>query len=359
MAEVRLEEVSKIFDKKAEAVNRLSLEVHHREFLVLVGPSGCGKTTVLRLIAGLEDVSRGCILIDGRLVNQVPPKDRNVAMVFQNYALYPHMTVAENISFGLRMAGMERTLIDKKVRETAEMLGLASMLDRKPRALSGGQRQRVALARAIVKSPLVFLFDEPLSNLDAHLRTQTRAEIKRLQQQLGTTAIYVTHDRVEAMTLGDRVAVMQSGRLLQVGEPLKIYHDPDNLFVANFIGHPGINLIKGRTVVHRGSLAIHWQDQYLKLPQLKTRIGAGREVILGIRPEHLAISQSGRGLRAIVELAEQLGGESLIYTAAADSTRLVARVEHNLKLERGERLGLIPAVDHCLLFDAATEQRIR
>ncbi len=359
MAEVKLESVTKVYDNGVEAVSLVDLAVRHREFLVLVGPSGCGKTTVLRMIAGLEEISSGSSFIDGRLVNQVQPKDRNVAMVFQNYALYPHMTVAENVSFGLRMARMDKKLIAKKVGDTAAMLGLSDYLDRKPKALSGGQRQRVALARAIVKAPKAFLFDEPLSNLDAQLRTQTRAEIKKLQQQLGTTAIYVTHDRVEAMTLGDRIAVMKAGRLQQVGEPLEIYHDPDNLFVANFIGTPGINLVKGRVAGSGRNMSVESGGHRLPLPGLRSMPPKGSQVVVGIRPEDLAIAGQGKGIRAVVELVEQLGGESLVHALAEDGTKLVARTEGNVRLERGANVGLVPDAKAILVFDPATEARIR
>jgi ABC-type sugar transport system ATPase subunit len=359
MAEVKLEAVTKTFANGVEAVKEFDLAVHHREFLVLVGPSGCGKTTVLRMIAGLEDPTRGRIFIGGRQVNGMHPKDRHVAMVFQNYALYPHMTVFDNIAFGLRMSGMDRKLIANKAAETASMLGLSELLDRKPKELSGGQRQRVALARAIVKEPQAFLFDEPLSNLDAQLRTQTRAELKRLQQQLGTTAVYVTHDRVEAMTLGDRIAVMRSGRLLQVGEPLKIYHDPNCLFVANFIGTPGINLIKGRVAAGQGGAALECRGCRLRLPPIKNQPAKGAEIIIGIRPEDLAIDKPGRGIRASVELVEQLGGESLVYALGEGGEKLVARTEGNVRIERGTNIGLSPDSKAILAFDPHTELRLR
>jgi multiple sugar transport system ATP-binding protein len=359
MAEIKLESVTKIYDNRVVAVSRVDLAVRHREFLVLVGPSGCGKTTILRMIAGLEEISSGSVFIDGRLVNQTHPKDRNVAMVFQNYALYPHMTVYDNISFGLRMVRTEKKLIAKKVGETAAMLGLSDYLDRKPKALSGGQRQRVALARAIVKSPKAFLFDEPLSNLDAHLRTQTRAELKKLQQQLETTAVYVTHDRVEAMTLGDRIAVMKAGKLQQVGEPLEIYHDPDNVFVANFIGSPGINLINGRLARARGGMVFEGGGLGIPLPGLKLRPEPGSPAVLGLRPEDLALTTPARGIRCSVDLVEQLGGESLVYASGEGGLKLVARTEGNVRLSRGANIGLAPDQKTALLFDPKTELRVR
>lgn len=358
MAEVRLEELSKIFDNGVEAVSRLDLMIKDREFLVLVGPSGCGKTTVLRMIAGLEEPTAGRIFIGGRHVEGLHPRERQVAMVFQNYALYPHMKVFDNIAFGLRMARMDSSQISAKVRETAAMLGLTDYLERKPRELSGGQRQRVALARAIVKSPQAFLFDEPLSNLDAQLRTQTRAELKKLQQQLGTTAIYVTHDRVEAMTLGDRIAVMKGGRLQQVGEPLNIYYDPDNLFVANFIGTPGINLIKGR-VSSKAPLHLEGHGFRLPLPRLRERPRIGVELLIGYRPEHLTITRPNRGIRASVELVEKLGGESLVYAVTEWGGRMIVRTECNMSLQRGANIGLVPFTDKGLVFDPSTEQRLR
>ncbi len=359
MAEVKLESVNKTFENGVQAVCRLDLEVRDREFLVMVGPSGCGKTTVLRMIAGLEEVSSGVISIGGRPVNGVPPKDRQVAMVFQNYALYPHMTVFDNIAFGLRMVRMDRKRIEAKVRETAAMLGLTDYLKRKPRELSGGQRQRVALARAIVKSPQAFLFDEPLSNLDAQLRTQTRAEIKKLQQQLGTTAIYVTHDRVEAMTLGDRIAVMREGRLQQMGEPLKIYHDPENVFVASFIGTPGINLLRARASSRKGGPAAEFEGRLLPLPQVRARPARGCEILVGFRPEHLAISMPGKGIRATVDLVEQLGGESLVYVTSESGAKLVSRTNGNVSLGRGKVVGLLPDAGAAMLFDPDTGLRLR
>jgi len=359
MAEVRLESVTKIFDKQIRAVEQVSLEARDHEFLVLVGPSGCGKTTILRMIAGLEELSSGRIYIGGRLVNQEPPKDRGVAMVFQNYALYPHLTVYDNIAFGLRMAGTPKAEIEAKVKQTAAMLHLSGYLDRKPRALSGGQRQRVALARAIVKSPQVFLFDEPLSNLDAQLRTQTRAELKKLQQQLGTTAIYVTHDRVEAMTLGDRIAVMNQGRLQQIGEPLKIYDDPDNLFVADFMGSPGINKLRGAVVRKGRMLFFRSEAGTFPLTGPEGKGLAQPEVILGIRPEHLRIASGNRGLPASIELVEQLGGESLIYARGQDDTKLVAKVEGYPKLDRSRRIVLEPDPRALFLFHSQTGHRLR
>ncbi|MBU1355579.1 MAG: sn-glycerol-3-phosphate ABC transporter ATP-binding protein UgpC [Candidatus Edwardsbacteria bacterium] len=359
MAEVLLENLTKVYDKKVTAVSRVNLKIKNGEFLVLVGPSGCGKTTILRMIAGLEEITEGSVYIDNNIVNDVAPKDRNVAMVFQNYALYPHMTVFDNIAFGLKMAKMDKALIKERVARTAEMLDMQKYLDRKPKALSGGQRQRVALARAIVKSPKVFLFDEPLSNLDAQLRTQTRAELKRLQQQLNTTAIYVTHDRTEAMTLGDRIAVIKDGLLHQVGEPLAIYNDPANLFVANFIGTPGINLIPGSLISKAGKFTFKNKQMEKELPHISAGAENGTPVLLGIRPENISLAGEGQGLRTTVDLVEQLGGESLIYTKAEDGSKVIARTFGNIKLEQNSFINLDFKPSEAHLFRESDGQRIR
>ncbi len=359
MAEVKLDKLTKVYGDKVTAVSGVTLAAKHNEFLVLVGPSGCGKTTILRMIAGLEEVTSGDIAIDGARVNDVQPKDRNVAMVFQNYALYPHMTVRDNIAFGLRMAKVEKHIIEHQVEDTARLLSMFEYLDRKPRELSGGQRQRVALARAIVKQPKVFLFDEPLSNLDAQLRTQTRGELKRLQQQLETTAIYVTHDRTEAMTLGDRIAVVKDGVLQQVDEPLKMYHKPGNLFVANFIGTPGINQFRGQLLHKGGKFHFKYQDAELDLHHHYKVREPGLDAVLGVRPEDMELESSReKGFKAAVDLVEQLGGESLIYATLADGTRAIVRTEGNVKLDQGAhlKLGFKPEAAH--LFDAVTELRI-
>jgi multiple sugar transport system ATP-binding protein len=325
VAEVSFEEVAKVYPDGTRAVSDVDLEISDGEFMVLVGPSGCGKTTALRMVAGLEDISEGVIRIGERVVNNVPSRDRDIAMVFQSYALYPHLTVYNNIAFGLRLRKVPKRDIDERVRKAADILGLEQFLDRKPRALSGGQRQRVAMGRAIVREPAAFLMDEPLSNLDAKLRVQMRAEIARLQRNLGVTTIYVTHDQVEAMTMGDRVAVMRKGALQQVAPPQELYDNPVNLFVAGFIGSPAMNLLEatlerqnGELVIKAGSQSIALGDQCLvERPALKEY--EGRKLILGIRPEHLedaAIAKDipeDRRVRAKVELREALGAEIMVH----------------------------------------------
>ncbi len=325
MAAVTFSDVSKIFPDGTKAVASLDLETEDEEFMVLVGPSGCGKTTALRMVAGLEEISEGEIRIGDRVVNEVSPKDRDIAMVFQTYALYPHLTVFDNIAFSLRLRKMKKEEIAKRVQEAAKVLGLDPFLDRKPRALSGGQRQRVAMGRAIVRQPQAFLMDEPLSNLDAKLRVQMRAEISRLTRSLGVTTIYVTHDQVEAMTMGDRVAVMRKGELQQVAAPQELYDHPVNVFVGGFIGSPAMNLVEASLERSNGTLAAVLGDQRISLdddvlaarPALKSF--EGRDVVLGIRPEHLEDASlvrdlpEGKRLRAEVELTEALGSELMAH----------------------------------------------
>jgi len=332
MAEVRLENVSKIYDEKVTAVRDVNLTIADKEFVVFVGPSGCGKSTALRMIAGLEEISKGTITIDGRVVNDVPPKDRDIAMVFQNYALYPHMTVYENLAFGLRLRKHEKSDIDQRVQNAAAILGIEKFLERKPKALSGGQRQRVALGRAIVRQPKVFLFDEPLSNLDANLRVQMRTEISRLHHRLQTTMIYVTHDQVEAMSMGDRIVVMKDGIVQQVDTPLSIYHRPINRFVGGFIGSPTMNFMTGSLSVN-GSLTFRQDGSPFSL-SLEAR-GAlkeyvGKNVTLGIRPEHiyLARTQGAENLAPYnvrVEVVEPVGNEIFVYFTTGTSEHFVAR----------------------------------
>jgi multiple sugar transport system ATP-binding protein len=323
MADVIFDKVEKVYDNDVHAVHDLSLEIGDGEFVVLVGPSGCGKTTALRMVAGLEDITDGKISIGERVVNELTPKERDIAMVFQNYALYPHLSVADNIGFGLRLRHTPKDVVEERVQWAASFLGLTPYLNRRPKELSGGQRQRVAMGRAIVRKPQVFLMDEPLSNLDAKLRVQMRAEIARIQQELAVTTIYVTHDQVEAMTMGDRVAVMRKGELQQMAEPQKLYDSPKNLFVASFIGSPAMNIFEGTIGRRDGGLAVKLGDQELSIPadvaQARPALGgyAGRTLAVGIRPEHLedaAVARNGGGrLRGRVRLTEALGSEILAH----------------------------------------------
>jgi len=362
MAGVVLNEVSKRYGDVV-AVDGLSLAVADGEFMVLVGPSGCGKSTALRMIAGLEEISAGTVSIGGHIVNDLPPKDRDVAMVFQNYALYPHMTVRENLEFGPRVRKLPRAEIDRLVGESARILGIEPVLDRKPRQLSGGQRQRVALGRALVRKPRVFLFDEPLSNLDARLRLQMRAEISSLQKRLGTTAIYVTHDQLEAMTMGSRIAVLKDGRLQQVGTPLEVYERPSNTFVATFLGSPPMSLVKAAVAengsrVEAGTFALPVPDG------LRSRMSGrdGLSVLVGIRPEHLhAAGFRAKGpvapVRGTVEHVEALGHEAIVHFRTGEDL-LVARLDPRSVPPRGQSIGLSCEVESLHLFEAETGRRL-
>ncbi|WP_017605468.1 ABC transporter ATP-binding protein [Nocardiopsis alkaliphila] len=342
MAEIVIEGLGKVYPDGTRAVDGLSLEVQDGEFLVLVGPSGCGKTTALRMVAGLEDVSEGTIRIGDRVVNDMPARDRDVAMVFQSYALYPHLNVYENIAFGLRLRKLPKTEIDRRVREVAKVLELGEHLSRKPGNLSGGQRQRVAMGRAIVREPRAFLMDEPLSNLDAKLRVQMRAQIARIQRDLGVTTVYVTHDQTEAMTLGDRVAVMKRGVLQQVGPPQELYDRPDNLFVAGFVGSPGMNLMCVELTEDQGRLRVHVADQTLELPdgllhrRPALRGHVGRKVVVGIRPEDMEDARivgatEGATLTSVADLVEAMGSDVLVHfpvgasPVVTEDTRELAR----------------------------------
>ncbi len=340
-----------------EVVHGIDLEVKSQEFVVLVGPSGCGKSTTLRMIAGLEEISGGELTIGDRVVNDVAPKDRDVAMVFQNYALYPHLNVADNIAFGLKIRKASKEKIKESVAEVAEILGLTEYLDRRPADLSGGQRQRVAMGRAIVRHPEVFLFDEPLSNLDAKLRTQMRAEIKRLHKRLGVTSVYVTHDQVEAMTLADRIVVMRDGHIEQVGTPMELFNNPVNTFVAGFIGSPPMNQIAGVANDKGDKVVAFIDDVEITLPVLDELKGASKlDVIIGIRPEHVSI-EPGEGLSAIpvsLDLIETLGSEALLHTSVAGKT-FVLKVETRGEIDHLEKVDTI-YVDPSMIkvFDAKT-----
>ena len=359
MAAVTLAGVGKVYPGGVTAVSDVNLAIRDGEFVVLVGPSGCGKSTTLRMIAGLEDISLGTITIGDRVVNDIPPKDRDIAMVFQNYALYPHMTVRENLAFGLKLRGYPKAEIAARLQEAARILQLDALLDRRPKALSGGQRQRVAVGRAIVRKPAVFLFDEPLSNLDAKLRVQMRVEISRLHQQLGTTMVYVTHDQVEAMTMGERIVVMKDGCVQQVASPLELYDRPANQFVAGFIGTPPMNFLAGRLVGDDGPAFVG--DEGLRLPLPPVAAGAlatqrDLPVTLGLRPEHLLPLSAGAAtpaavLEAHVEVVEHMGAETYLYLRVA-GTQVVSRGEARCPARPGERLRLAVLVEHAHLFAA-------
>ena len=358
MAQVVLKKINKIFDGKVHVVKDNNLEIKDKEFMVLVGPSGCGKTTTLRMIAGLEEITSGEILIGDRVVNNVQPKDRDIAMVFQNYALYPHMTVYENLSYGLRLRKFAKAEIKKRVDETAEILGLSDLLERKPRALSGGQRQRVAVGRAIVRHPKVFLFDEPLSNLDAKLRVQMRAEISKLHKRLDTTIIYVTHDQVEAMTMGDRITVLHEGLIQQVDTPLNLYDHPKNLFVAGFIGSPAMNFINGKIVEENG---LKYVTTGIKIPipekqKKKMKEYAGKEVIMGIRPENLYLKKDG-DIKAFIEVIEPMGNEIILY-GVIEEIKFTIRTEIREDYKPGDKISLAIREDFIQFFNVETELSI-
>jgi len=364
MAQVVLKDVNKKFDE-VHAVKDVNLTIRDKEFMVFVGPSGCGKTTTLRMVAGLEEISSGEIAIGDRVVNDLPPKDRDIAMVFQNYALYPHMSVYDNMAFGLKMRKFPKNEIAKRVQEAAEILGIHDLLKRKPRQLSGGQRQRVAVGRAIVRHPQVFLFDEPLSNLDAKLRVQMRVELKRLHERLETTAIYVTHDQVEAMTLGSRVVVMKDGWVQQVGEPMEIYSRPQNRFVAGFIGSPAMNFIPTTLAEQNGALYAEANGFRVKVPADRAaRLLAykGQTVTFGIRPEDLRVGSTtdsdDQAFDAVVDVVEPLGSEILLDVTVAGQS-VVARVEPSVKARAHEKIRMTFVPERIHLFDAKTEAVIK
>jgi multiple sugar transport system ATP-binding protein len=379
MAEITLEQLTKVYGDGTRAVSDLDLEIEDGEFVVLVGPSGCGKTSALRMVAGLEPISSGRVLIDGEIVNKLPPKDRDIAMIFQNYALYPHMSAFDNMAFGLKLRGMKRERRGDRVRSTATTLGLAEVLPKKPRTLSGGQRQRVAMGRAIVREPKAFLMDEPLSNLDAKLRVEMRAEIARLQRELGVTTIYVTHDQVEAMTLGDRVAIMRDGVLQQVAKPQELYDRPRNLFVAEFIGSPAMNLVGADLARSNGGLVAKFGETTLPVGEgvLSSRPGlpgfAGRRLILGVRPEDIEDARFGGGepLSATVDIREDMGAEVFVHfdpgakmiagedvraavgedAAEVKGSAWVARLDRDTAASERERIELAIDTDRLHFFD--------
>ena len=366
MANITMKNIDKVYDKaQTKSVDNFNLEIQDKEFIVFVGPSGCGKSTTLRMIAGLEDITSGELYIGDRLVNDVAPKDRDIAMVFQNYALYPHMNVYDNMAFGLKLRKFKKPEIDERVRNAAKILGIDKFLDRKPKALSGGQRQRVALGRAIVRDPQVFLMDEPLSNLDAKLRVQMRAELTKLHQRLQTTTIYVTHDQTEAMTMATRIVVMKDGVIQQVGTPKEVYDLPENVFVAGFMGSPAMNFLKAK--IEDGS-AIVGQNKF-KIPEgkmklLRDRGYVNKEVVLGIRPEDIHDEQlfidtfKEAAFEATIEVAELMGAETFLYSSLGDDA-FVARVDSRTDATNGKKITLALDMAKAHFFDPETELRIR
>jgi multiple sugar transport system ATP-binding protein len=355
MAAVSITSVEKWFGS-THVIRGVDIAIADGEFCVLVGPSGCGKSTLLRMIAGLEEITKGEIAIGDRVVNRVPPKERDIAMVFQNYALYPHMTVRQNMSFALALAKQSKSVIEAHVKKAADILGLAPYLDRYPRQLSGGQRQRVAMGRAIVRDPQVFLFDEPLSNLDAKLRVQMRTEIKELHQRLATTSIYVTHDQIEAMTMADRIVVMRDGIVEQTGDPLALYDNPVNTFVAGFIGSPAMNMIPGTARMTAGAPYVAFTDgASLPLPP-GTRATDGQPVLYGIRPEHCAVG-NGAGLPVDIVVVEPTGADTQLY-CRFNGQEVTAMVRDRVAARAGERIALVPDTPRAHVFDAASGVRI-
>ena len=372
MAEVILKKVGKVYPNGFKAVHGVDLKIRDGEFMVFVGPSGCAKTTTLRMVAGLEDISSGEIWIGDRMVNTTPPKDRGIAMVFQNYALYPHMTVYDNMAFGLKMAKFPADEIDRRVQDAAQKLDITELLDRKPKEMSGGQRQRVAVGRAIVREPDVFLFDEPLSNLDAKLRVSMRVRITQLHKELkktgqNATMIYVTHDQVEAMTMGDRICVLDYGKIMQVDTPLNLYNSPVNKFVAGFIGSPAMNIAEAEIITKEGQVFVRLNGEELLLPEGKAAMAqhyAGKKVWFGIRPENIAINgASGSGLVGKVSVVEQMGNEVYIYFFLGEQ-QFVARISGETDaqdfkaLDYGTPTRFFVNMDKCHIFDYETEQNI-
>ncbi|MGM7634819.1 ABC transporter ATP-binding protein [Bacillus sp. Hm123] len=364
MAQLQMKNIYKTYDKNVTAVTDFNLHIPEKEFIVFVGPSGCGKSTTLRMIAGLEEISKGDLYIDGQRVNDVAPKDRDIAMVFQNYALYPHMNVYDNMAFGLKLRKFSKDEIDRRVKDAAHILDLEKYLDRKPKALSGGQRQRVALGRAIVRDAKVFLMDEPLSNLDAKLRVQMRAEITKLHQRLQTTTIYVTHDQTEAMTMATRLVVMKDGIIQQVGAPKDVYEKPENVFVGSFIGSPAMNFFKGKLKGESfqiGEVSIAVPEE--KMKALRDQGYVNKEIILGVRPEHFRddpafIDVSGdTKINVKVDVAELMGAETIVYSHIKGQN-FVARVDADTEVKQGQQLALALDMNKAHFFDGETERRI-
>lgn len=364
MATVQLKDICKVYDGNVKAVDSVNIEIKDREFVVLVGPSGCGKSTTLRMVAGLEDISSGELYIDGRLVNDVPPKDRDIAMVFQNYALYPHMSVYDNMAFGLKIRKFPKDEIEQRVREAAKILDIEMLLDRKPKALSGGQRQRVAVGRAIVRHPKVFLFDEPLSNLDAKLRVQMRAEISSLHNRLKATMIYVTHDQVEALTMADKIVVMKLGIIQQIGGPLELYNEPNNKFVAGFIGSPPMNFLTvdvtkdgDDIVIDEGNFKVILDGNNKKL--LTPYVG--KKVTFGIRPENVEYSKvvvEGKTINGRVSVIEPLGSETHVYVTIG-THQVICKIEPSIQLAVDQEIQFIPEMSKVKFFDYETELVIK
>jgi len=359
MAEVRLENICKHYDEVV-AVDNFNMSIKDKEFVVLVGPSGCGKTTTLRMIAGLESITSGDVFIGDNLINKLPAKDRNIAMVFQNYALYPHMTVFENMAFSLEMRKRPKDEINARVREAAEILGIEHLLSRRPKQLSGGQRQRVAVGRAIVRKPEVFLFDEPLSNLDAKLRVQTRIELKKLHERLATTAVYVTHDQIEAMTMGDRIVVMRDGLIQQIGSPLELYDTPANKFVAGFIGSPAMNFFDAKLISEGDAISLQAGEVRIDLPaQISQQLVNynQQQIAVGLRPEDLTVSAEhapGKTIQATVEVVEPVGNETYVALNAG-SFSLIAAVGRKTQIKTHSNIVLAPSMENLHLFDIESE----
>ena len=364
MAEVLLKNVSKIYEGKNLAVKDVNFEIRDKEFVVLVGPSGCGKSTVLRMIAGLEEITSGEIFIDGKLVNNISPKDRDIAMVFQNYALYPHMSVFENIAFGLKLRKFSNEEIRKRVEEAASILDLQDYLERKPRQLSGGQRQRVAVGRAIVRKPKVFLFDEPLSNLDAKLRVQMRTEISKLHKNLGATMIYVTHDQTEAMTMGDRIVILKDGEVQQTGTPMELYNNPLNKFVAGFIGSPAMNFINGKVEI-AGKAYFRIEEENVHIELNKNQIEkllqfVNKELLFGIRPEDIKPAMDASTINNIkvkIEVVEPMGNETFLYFTI-QGKQMTARVDSNQNYKSGDNVLLHFDINKLIFFDIENDEKI-